>query len=239
MEYLDPEEAHGLNIYIYCNNNPIMYSDGSGHFAISTLLIGLAGTSLVSWGLSEIFGAQIVGGAGSILNGISAISTGISLFAFGPIGWIIGGIGIVAGLASVAFGTAEIQEGLGYGNWINDIGITGDLYTWLYIGSNIVSSLTTICGNIYRNSRITYGVSKANKTGRAYSRYYRMEGNKVKSITHYGKGGIPKYRIDVLGRSHNGLLPHKHYFAINNGFVNNGPVDDINYLLWLLLGNWR
>ena len=83
IEYLDPESVNGLNLYCYCLNNPIMYVDPTGHFAISTLLIGLAVTSLVSWGLSEIFGAQIVGGAGSIVNGATAISTGVSLFAFG------------------------------------------------------------------------------------------------------------------------------------------------------------
>ena len=66
-----------------------------------------------------------------------------------------------------------------------------------------------------------------------------MDGKNVKSITHYEKGGTPKYRIDVLGRPHNGVLPHKHNFVINNGFVNKGSVDEINYLLWLLFGNWR
>ena len=239
IEYLEPESIGGLNLYAYCFNNPVMYSDPSGHFAISTFLISLAIGSLISWGLSEIFGAQIVGGVGSIANGVSSILSSVSLFAFGPVGWVIGGIGIVAGLASIAFGTAEIQEGLGYGNWINDIGITGDLYTGLYIGSNIVSSLTTIGGNLYRNSRITSGASQADKTGRLYSRYYQMDGKNVKSITYYGKGGTPKYRIDVLGRPHNGVLPHKHNFVINNGFVNKGSVDGINYLLWLLFGNWR
>ena len=39
--------------------------------------------------------------------------------------------------------------------------------------------------------------------------------------------------------SSNGILPHKHNFVINNGFVNKGSVDDINYLLWLLFGNRR
>ncbi|MEI3505172.1 MAG: hypothetical protein V8Q77_02660 [Bacilli bacterium] len=220
-------------------NDPVNYCDPSGHFAISTFLIAMAVTSFVTWGLSELFGAQIVGGAGSIANGISSIFTGVSLLAFGPVGWIAGTIGIIAGVLSIAFGTAEIQEGLGYGNWINDIGISGDSYIGLYIGSNIVSSLTAIGGNIYRNSRLTSGVSRADKTGRAYSRYYQMEGNRVKSITHYGKGGTPKYRIDVLGRSHNKMLPHKHNFVINNGYVNKGSIDGIDYLLWLLLGNWR
>ena len=146
---------------------------------------------------------------------------------------------ILIGLIIGTIGIAEIQEGLGYGNWINDIGISGDWYTGLYVGSNIISNLTTIGGNIYRNSKITSGLSQANKTGRAYSRYYQMEGNKVKSMTHYGKGGTPKYRIDILGCPHNEMLPHKHNFVINNGYVNKGSVDDMSYLLWLLLGNWR
>ena len=239
VEYIEPSSISGLNLYVYCCNDPISMYDPSGNFALSTFLIGVAITSLVSWGLSELFGAQIVGGTGSIVNGVSAISTGVSLFAFGPVGWIIGGIGIIAGLACIAFGTAEIQEGIGCGNWINNIGITEDLYTGLYIGANIAASLATIGGNIYRGSRISYGLSKADKTGKPYTRYYQMKDSKVKSITYYGKGGTPKYRIDLLGRPHNGLLPHIHNFVINNGHVNKGSVDDINYLLWLLLGNWR
>ena len=215
------------------------YSDPGGNFAISTFLVSLAVSSLVSWGLSEIFGAQLVGGVGSIVNGGSAIATGISLLSFGPVGWIIGGIAIVAGIASIAFGSAEIQEAIGYGNWINDIGITGNLYSGLYIGSNIVSSLATIGGNLYRKSRITSGPSQANKNGKAYSRYYQMEGDKVKSITHYGRGGTRKYRIDLLGREHGHKLPHIHHYVINNGFVNKGSIEHINYLLWLLFGNWR
>ena len=86
MDYLDPDSINGLNLYAYCNNNPIMYSDPTGHFAISTLLIGFAVSSLVTWGLSEIFGAQIAGGIGSVTGGATTISTGISLCAFGPWG---------------------------------------------------------------------------------------------------------------------------------------------------------
>lgn len=39
------------------------YVDPSGCFAISTFLISLAVGSLISWGLSEIFGNQIAGNA--------------------------------------------------------------------------------------------------------------------------------------------------------------------------------
>ena len=239
LNYLEPETINGLNLYAYCLNNPVMYSDPGGNFAISTFLIGLAVSSLVSWGLSKIFGAQLVGGVGAIINGGSAIVTGISLLSFGPVGWIIGGLGIVAGIVSIAFGTAELQEATGHGNWINNIGITGDLYFGLYFGSTIVASLTTIGGNLYRNSRITYGPSQAGKTGKAYSRYYQMQGDKVKSITQYGRGGKPKYRIDLLGREHGVGLPHKHPFVINNGYVNKKKPNSIAYWLWLICGNWR
>ena len=55
------------------------------------------------WGVSELFGAQIAGGIGSVTGGATAISTGISLCAFGPWG-IIAGIGLmIIGGVTVAF----------------------------------------------------------------------------------------------------------------------------------------
>ena len=42
--YLDPESVNGLNLYCYCNNDPVNYCDPSGHLAfwIITALIGAA-----------------------------------------------------------------------------------------------------------------------------------------------------------------------------------------------------
>ena len=34
VSYLDPSSINGLNLYSYCGNNPVNYSDGSGHFPI-------------------------------------------------------------------------------------------------------------------------------------------------------------------------------------------------------------
>ena len=31
LEYLDFANVNGLNLYSCCNNNPVNYSDGSGH----------------------------------------------------------------------------------------------------------------------------------------------------------------------------------------------------------------
>ncbi len=101
-----------------------------------------------------------------------------------------------------------------------------------------------IAGNIFRTSRITTGISQADKTGAPYSRYYQIDKG-VYSITQYGKGGIPRYRIDVKGTPHfikkinKSVLPHIHTFGIYKGNVYSKPVREISYILWLILGNWR
>ena len=158
------------------------------------------------------------------------------MFAFGPVGWVIGGIAILAGVASIAFGTAEIQEHFTGSNWIKaSTGWNNGLYNGLYFASNIVATLATVGGNFYRSSKISYGVSKAGKTGNAYSRYYQMNNGKVQSITQHGKGGLPRYRIDVLGDPHfikklqRSVIPHVHPFHVNHGFVNKGEPDALIY----------
>jgi len=41
IEELRPNVVNGLNLYAYCLNNPVMFSDPSGKWLISALLIGL------------------------------------------------------------------------------------------------------------------------------------------------------------------------------------------------------
>ncbi len=40
-DYADYEAIGGLNLYAYCNNNPVMHSDPTGHFGILTLIVGV------------------------------------------------------------------------------------------------------------------------------------------------------------------------------------------------------
>ena len=154
MSYLDPESVNGLNLYCYCLNNPISYADPSGHFPIAAILIGLA----VSWAVSSIvsyfLGEHLVSGASSVYGGVQTIATGVSLLAYGPVGWVLGGAAIVLGAVNIGFGTAELQQHFTGNNWINDIGITGGLYTGLYIGSSIASAAVSIGGTAYMNSSV-------------------------------------------------------------------------------------
>ena len=149
MEYLSPNSINGLNLYCYCNNNPIMYVDPSGHSALLVLCLFVV-SSLAMWGVSELFGAQIAGGIGSVTGGATAISTGISLCAFGPWG-IVAGIALMAvgGLTIIAFGANEIVDGVTGTNYIqNWTGWSDEVYNGVYIGLNVVSAFGSIAGNI-------------------------------------------------------------------------------------------
>lgn len=39
ISYLTADGVDNANLYVYCRNNPIMYQDDSGNFAITTFLI--------------------------------------------------------------------------------------------------------------------------------------------------------------------------------------------------------
>ena len=68
MNYLDPTSINGLNLYAYCNNDPVNYCDPSGHFAILSFLAGL--------GISALIGAVVGATAYTISEGFSYAITG-------------------------------------------------------------------------------------------------------------------------------------------------------------------
>ena len=86
FEYLDQEVINGLNLYAYCLNNPVMYSDGSGHFPILACILGI--TALAGLGLT-------IGGVASDNSVLKSI--GLTMVAVPAL--ISGGIAIAAGIA--------------------------------------------------------------------------------------------------------------------------------------------
>jgi len=47
----------GSNMFVYCNNNPVMYTDPTGEFAISTLVLVIAGIAVLTTASAITYGA--------------------------------------------------------------------------------------------------------------------------------------------------------------------------------------
>ena len=113
-EYLEPEEVGGVDLYAYCYNNPIMYIDPTGHFAITTsFIIGL----LVTIGCCAAVGA-VAGGVSAAVNNEN-IWNGIWKGTL--VGLMVGGsialtaFGLSAPLAGTILGSAMVGAGIGSG----------------------------------------------------------------------------------------------------------------------------
>ena len=66
INYLDPQNITCLNLFAYCNNNPVMYVDSTGDFAISALVIGAIIGACIGFGTA----AYIDSKDGQMFNGM-------------------------------------------------------------------------------------------------------------------------------------------------------------------------
>ena len=110
VAYADPETIGGLNLYAYCLNNPVMYSDPTGHSVIG-ILLAIAGV-LVSGAINGFIAAD------SRPEGESYWGA----FAGGFIDGAIGSIGVAAGLAFGAIPGFFVAAGISYvGGFVGSI----------------------------------------------------------------------------------------------------------------------
>ena len=82
--YLDPESVNGLNLYCYCNNDPVNYCDPSGHFAffLLTALLAVGTVAAIDYIPDQEFNLHWGWYAGAAVLG-AAIGLGISYYATG------------------------------------------------------------------------------------------------------------------------------------------------------------
>ena len=88
ISYLDSSIINGLNLYCYCNNNPVMYSDPDGMFALSVFLISIAIGAAFS--LAGEFASDLLDGNGIDHDFKYYLAAGVS----GAIGGMAGGLGL-------------------------------------------------------------------------------------------------------------------------------------------------
>lgn len=114
IEYLDPETINGLNLYAYCGNNPVMYTDPTGTFLIGLLLaIGgiivgglITGTvAAVNRSEGESFGGAFLGGFIDGAFGAFAIAVGLATGGIAGLA-VTAGISFIGGMLGNAVGQA-------------------------------------------------------------------------------------------------------------------------------------
>ena len=110
IAYLDPESVNGLNLYCYCNNDPVNYCDPSGHkaewwqwtlFGIgAALVVVAAGMAILGTGGVAAFGMGALIGSASV----GAVGAGIGA----AVGYATGGVEGILGGARAGFGIGAI-----------------------------------------------------------------------------------------------------------------------------------
>ena len=134
VEYLDSSNINGLNLFSYCNNNPVMYSDGSGHFPglITAMLIGFGvgflvgggfeigkqihnnGWNLKDWNWGQIGLSALGGGVAGAISAIPIPGSGflsyLGTFFIGGVASVTGGL--ISGSVN-SWETAALAFGIG------------------------------------------------------------------------------------------------------------------------------
>ena len=136
-DYLDPSMISGMNLYAYCLNNPVMYSDEFGQMpewakwivgglAVAGLVVatvltcGVAGAGAATVGAAMLTGGIVSGG----INAIDQLSDGVEFdfmelaiatlsgTAYGAVIGLTGGSGVwaVTGKFAVAGGTSLLNS---------------------------------------------------------------------------------------------------------------------------------
>jgi RHS repeat-associated protein len=114
--YLDPENVNGLNLYCYCNNDPVNFVDPFGNSPTEWWEWLLAGAIVVGLAVGAVFTGGLLGGA---LLGAS-IGAGLSLGTQaiqGELNWaqfaLDTGVGAISGMLGVSSASKFVTTSVG------------------------------------------------------------------------------------------------------------------------------
>ena len=146
--YLDPESVNGLNLYCYCNNDPVNLVDPSGHFGFWALLGITLAAALIGGGM-QLASNALAGETGSYLwRGVAgaALGSGANAFALcltvttGGASLIIGAsVGSLVQTGVDTIETAIRGEKIYLGQTMLDLGLNfATTLTGNYLGAKII-----------------------------------------------------------------------------------------------------
>ena len=203
--YLDPETPNGLNLYCYCNNDPVNYADPNGHSAFLIAMSALAVAGLITTGIGVAIDNNLITAIG--LTAVAApalISGGLALSLLTPVGFGIGATTIVAGAGTALFASAEYQEAFTDNNWMLDAGMSEAAYNALMQTTAAIATLGTVASSV----AYSFNINTITEIG-------KIRGSDFKGIKFTQiKNGKKVYRSLEFhhGHSHKG---HKLHWQLN------------------------
>ena len=204
IEYLDPESINGLNLYAYCNNNPVMYSDPDGHspkWLDCLLIAGIAAATIALTIISCGSASAAIASLAFAYFGIAANTT----LALTSAAVVVTSVGIAA------FAAADIQSVITDGR-SNYLSFLGGAYDGIKSTFYFVSYMFSYAGQFAQPGwgRQTSGTSNAPSKGYQYGQYTKTtpQGN---DVTIYNGRGQAILRYDY-SHPHAGMQPHVHQF---------------------------
>ena len=129
FEYIDVDTPNGLNLYLYCNNDPVNKYDPTGHITIS-LIVGLVVSFAIGTSASAISQYVQYGEVNWFQAGVDG------LFAVTSTALAYTGIGLIGSIAAGA--------GMGLAQYTLDSAVFHDDFTWS--GALIATSLGALGG---------------------------------------------------------------------------------------------
>ena len=200
--YLDPESVNGLNLYCYCNNDPVNFVDPSGNSAFLVALSVLAVAGFVATGIGVATDNNMLTAIGLTAVAIPAmISGGLALSLATPVGFLVGGITCVAGAGAGLFASAEYQEAFTDTNWMLDAGLSEELYNGLMLLTAGVATLGTVASSVSSAFNIK-SIEGAGKYGDYYGMRFQTSAGKTRVLSFHTHGHKVKHGIKSVFEWH-------------------------------------
>ena len=141
IEYLEPDNINGLNLYCYCYNDPINYYDPTGHFMISTAVL-----------IGALIGAAVLGTVGGVVAYNVAEENGAEGWEL--VGWTV--LGVLGGAVIGAVVGGAIGYGIGY--------LAGGTYSNGLVAKSVTKGVKSFMSNT-NNIKHVLGKAKHNLSG--------------------------------------------------------------------------